>query len=498
MSLRKSPQLTPALLAAARANAQHSTGPRSPAAKQNSKLNALKHGGRVRDENRCLAMLALGEDPEQLQTLTQELMSAFGPGDALWEKQVEDLAWLYCRRERLERAQEGLKRRALQAVEDWQHRRQQEIAGATFDASQPWAIDVDMTEPADPGVRLRMLLSFLEVIRAQVKQRNFKPRQASEIETLYRNDVGWRQARLLALLRLFMESFGPGADRQDPESEEILRKNSGPREPAGEPQYLELLRLLEEEIASVREEFEYAEKANEERAAIERDACLAPEGETWRMMLRQEAALDRSIDRKVRILLRLRKELTNPPITPTGQDDGGRTENIEEALDSDIVSDDPGSEEFTNPATAHPGQDDGARMRNVEEVLTSDITSENSQGVETVENLKMNEQRGNVIENKGPRLENRKGSLNVTENKGSYALKAGMLLKRQVVSVRAAHKTIFVCCARHLNPVREHSAGWQDRRGEAAVATSGRKPEAPDRRGGSMYCAKQSCSPLLS
>jgi hypothetical protein len=255
---------------------------------------------------------------------------------------------------------------------------------------------------------------------------------------------------------------------------------------------------LEEEIASVREEFEYAEKANEERAAIERDACLAPEGETWRMMLRQEAALDRSIDRKVRILLRLRKELTNPPITPTGQDDGGRTENIEEALDSDIVSDDPGSEEFTNPATAHPGQDDGARMRNVEEVLTSDITSENSQGVETVENLKMNEQRGNVIENKGPRLENRKGSLNVTENKGSYALKAGMLLKRQVVSVRAAHKTIFVCCARHLNPVREHSAGWQDRRGEAAVATSGRKPEAPDRRGGSMYCAKQSCSPLLS
>ena len=42
MSLRKSPQLTPALLAAARQNAQHSTGPRSAAAKQNSKLNGLK------------------------------------------------------------------------------------------------------------------------------------------------------------------------------------------------------------------------------------------------------------------------------------------------------------------------------------------------------------------------------------------------------------------------------------------------------------------------
>ena len=138
MSLRKSPQLTPQLLAAARQNAQRSTGPRSAAAKQNSRLNALKHGGYVSDENRRqsrLGGIALGEDPEQFQTLTEELMSAFGPGDALWEKQVEDLAWLYCRRERLERAQEGLKRRALQAVDDWQHRRQQEMARVTFDAS---------------------------------------------------------------------------------------------------------------------------------------------------------------------------------------------------------------------------------------------------------------------------------------------------------------------------------------------------------------------------
>jgi hypothetical protein len=43
MSLRKSPQLTHVLLAAARHNAKHSTRPRNPAAKQNSKLNPLKH-----------------------------------------------------------------------------------------------------------------------------------------------------------------------------------------------------------------------------------------------------------------------------------------------------------------------------------------------------------------------------------------------------------------------------------------------------------------------
>ncbi|MGA2606650.1 MAG: hypothetical protein ABSH01_04235 [Terriglobia bacterium] len=433
MSLRKSPQLTPALLAAARNNAQHSTGPRSAAAKQNSKFNALKHGGRVRDENRYQVMLALGEDPEQLQTLTEELMSAFGPGDALWEKQLEDLAWLYSRRERLERAQQGLKRRALQAIEDWQHRRQQEMARVTFDASQHEMLDVHLSDSTDRGVTLRRTLSFLELVREEVKQRTFQVRQYAVLESLYRGTTGWRQALIFSLLHRFGDPMCLEAQQADEEEQQYRRKMGIAYEPPGEPEYQELLRLLEEEIASVREEFAYAEKANEERAAIERDACLAPAGETWRMMLRQEAALDRSIDRKVRILLRLRKELTNLPIAPAGQDDGGRTENIEEALDSDISSDDPRSEEFTNLPVAPAGQDNGARMDNTEKAFDSDISSQNSQSVEALQSLKMNDRGGNVIENKGSGFEDRQGSGNVIENKSSYALKAGMLLKRKDV-----------------------------------------------------------------
>ena len=95
MSLRKSPKLTPELRAAARQNAQHATGPRSPAAKQNSKLNALKHGERSNPENHFQVMRALGEDPEEFENLKQELLTSFGPGDALWEKQIHDLARLY-------------------------------------------------------------------------------------------------------------------------------------------------------------------------------------------------------------------------------------------------------------------------------------------------------------------------------------------------------------------------------------------------------------------
>jgi hypothetical protein len=384
------------LLAAARNNGQHSTGPRSPAAKQNVKLNALKHGAYVSDENLRQSMLALGEDPEQFQTLTEELMSAFGPGDALWEKQIEDLAGLYWRRERVERVQAGLRRRALQAIDGWQHRRQQEMARVTFDASQHEMLDVNLSESTDRGVVLKQTLSFLELVREEVKQRTFRVRQYAVLESLYDGTTGWRQALMFRLLHRFSDPMYLDAQQADEEEQQPLRKIGFDCDPPGEPEHQELLRLLEEEIASVGEEFEYAEKANGEGAAIERDACLAPEGETWSMMLRQEAALDRSIDRKVTILLRLRKESANLPIAP-------------------------------------PGQDDGPRVGSTEEIVNSDMLSDNSQTVGAVEDLKLNEQHGNVIENKGSRLDNREAGGNVIENKCTYAQNAGMLLKRKGV-----------------------------------------------------------------
>jgi hypothetical protein len=245
--------------------------------------------------------------------------------------------------------------------------------------------------------------------------------------------MGWRPGLICKLLKRFCDALKLAQQQGDEDYLRFLREIGAPTEPPGEPEHQQLLRLLEEEIASLREEFAYAEKANEERAAVERDACLAPEGETWSMMLRQEAALDRSIDRKVRILLRLRKESANLPIAPAGQDDGGRMENIEEALESDIQSDNSQSGEFTNLSVAPPGQDDGTRTENTAKVLATDISSEGSQSRETAKNLKLKEQCANVIENKGSGLDSRRRSGNIVENKCSYAQNAGMLLKTKGV-----------------------------------------------------------------
>ncbi len=57
MSLRKSPTLTPALLAATRRNAAKSTGPRTARGKAWSCLNHMKHGGRSREYVNLLKVL---------------------------------------------------------------------------------------------------------------------------------------------------------------------------------------------------------------------------------------------------------------------------------------------------------------------------------------------------------------------------------------------------------------------------------------------------------
>jgi hypothetical protein len=389
MSLRKPPELTPELLQAFRHNAQHATGPRSPAGKENVKMNALKHGFYSAAENHQLAMLALGEDPKEFEALEKQLMTTYGPGDTLWERQIEDLAKLYWRRGRLERMQTGVMRRALQEVEERQHRREIELANATFDPSHQEMLEVALAEPSDEGVRLRRILSTLGVIRCLVAQTSavevcgssvdsgtnrgpqdrgsaqpskdgptsgtqsaIDNRQStignghsaianhqSTMERLYRGMMGWRVARISRLLRL----------RSD--SSETDERQQGATPQARENDLQELLRLLDEESAAVEQEFEYVEKLNAEKAAIERDACLAPVGDTWRMMLRQEGSLDRSIDRKVKIILGMRKnhidDSLNVLMVEAGLKGGkdSEMEDIDPTLGMDTAYEEPGTPE---------------------------------------------------------------------------------------------------------------------------------------------------------
>jgi len=96
--------------------------------------------------------------------LQRELATTYGPGDALWDQQLAELAKLYWRRNRIERMETGLMRRALQAVEERQRTRRRRLDAVTFDVSK-LPIDLNLGEPTERCVQLCLLLSRLEVRR---------------------------------------------------------------------------------------------------------------------------------------------------------------------------------------------------------------------------------------------------------------------------------------------------------------------------------------------
>jgi hypothetical protein len=268
------------------------------------KMNALKHGCDAAAENEAAVMRALGEDPERYAALKRELGTAYGPGDALWDHQLEDLAKLYWRRNRIERMETGLMRRALQAEEERQRARRDQIAAATFDASSTLATDLKLGVPSEPCARLRQQLSRLAAIHEQLRRGVIG--QQFVIQKYLPPALGSRPARIGELMLMFSNRAYCQA-RKDKERLNV-RLNEMGGEANVDVLWRELLRLLAEEIAALKAAFKEEVKAQEEKDAIERDACLAPAGETWEMLARQEMALDRSIDRKVKILLTMRKE----------------------------------------------------------------------------------------------------------------------------------------------------------------------------------------------
>jgi hypothetical protein len=201
----------------------------------------------------------------------------------------------------------GLMRDALEEVEKQRRSLARDLADVTFEPSQCDAVTLGLPQPTHPCVRLRLLISLWGVIREQVRRRIFTLAQKGRIESYYQGELGWRPRQIVHLLRLFMD-WAYLHDQQDQARLDKYVKESFGGEAGVEARYQELERLLEEQMAAVEAAFADEMKAQEEKDAIERDACLAPAGETWEMLTRQEAALDRSIDRKVRIILTLRQE----------------------------------------------------------------------------------------------------------------------------------------------------------------------------------------------
>jgi hypothetical protein len=305
------------------------------------KMNALKHGCDAAPENEAAVMRALGEDPERFAALKRELSTAYGPGDALWGRQIDDLSRLYWRRQRIERMETGLMREALREVEERRRVLARALADVTFEPSQCEAVALGLPKPTHPLVRLRMLISLWGVIRDEVRRRIFTLAQQNQIERYYQGELGWRPRQIGHLLGLFTNWACLHEKQDQAELDKYVNESFG-SEAGMEARYQELVRLLEEQTAAVEAAFADEMKAQEEKDAIARDSCLAPEDETANMVLRLEAGLDRAIDRKVRILLTMRRENAREcrggsRTAPTEQD-AGPPDNVSNAREAQELS----------------------------------------------------------------------------------------------------------------------------------------------------------------
>jgi len=430
MSLRKSTCLTSQRLGAQRRNAQRSTGPRSQAGKERMRMNALKHGCDAAPENEAAVMRALGEDPEQFAALKQELMTAYGPSDALWDHQLDDLARLYWRRNRVERLVTGLMRDALEKVEEERAALARALAEVSFEPSQCEAVMLELPQPSHRCVRLRLLLSLWGLIREQVGRRCFTPGQKSRMESYYQGELGWRPRQISHLLGLFGD-WAYLREHNPARLEGYVQERFGD-EAGVEARYQELVGLVEEQMAAVEAAFEEAMEAQERKDAIARDLCLAPEDKRAERVLRLEAGLDRAIDRKVRILLSLRKEHAQAcrggwRAAPTQLETGPPGDELEEAgADRPLSACDSGQDSEAQPSLREPqtpksrgllqpaevapnfssaGADPSLRSGQALKVSATDQRTESPAEERATETSKSPEQSQNVIENKAPAAE---------------------------------------------------------------------------------------------
>ena len=88
MSLRKSPTLTPALLAANRRNAKKSTGPRTPRGKAWSCLNSLREGWSSPEYIRFLKAL-MDAPPGRVAAVARVLLSSQPVNHRLFRETAE-------------------------------------------------------------------------------------------------------------------------------------------------------------------------------------------------------------------------------------------------------------------------------------------------------------------------------------------------------------------------------------------------------------------------
>jgi len=289
-------QASHARIAANRRNAAQSTGPRTLGGKRRVALNAVKHGRYAStDAWTAKTMLKLGEDPEAWRRRRQELLSDWQPRGVAETMLVEDLANLYWEKAWLRRAKAA---HQFQKAESKALEREREALRAgsePFDLERAASIGGLRRAREDDPDKFSIALELLDELADRARRRAWHEDSAEAFRLLY----DWHPTRLgvqiMALFESRPQSEAPAGETSA--EEEALRRLEG---------------LIAEESQLVIEERELYERRQAASSGPADDTLLAPLSYWWAEVERQEAALDRQIERKIRLLVELERKRRGP------------------------------------------------------------------------------------------------------------------------------------------------------------------------------------------
>ena len=261
---------------------RRSTGPRTRAGKRRSSQNARKHGLYSHAQFFWDAALELGEDPREFQRLLDGLIAARLPVDTLEMVLVEQIALLIWKQARLERSESAVQMCNLQK-HDLERRKLYIQVGRTItDVPQSEVREKGLRTTLDAPGKFEQVLSMLDCLAELAERNEFSPRTGDFIRALYGEKPTLRGSGLLKEYSRL--------ERLPPDSEEFEQNKLAFR--AG----------LAEETSDVLGEYELFLHEHVENSRAARVAATAPTQAQWAAIIRQENALHRQLERKIRLL----------------------------------------------------------------------------------------------------------------------------------------------------------------------------------------------------
>ena len=273
MPLRKSPERTPKLIAANRANARRSTGPRTAEGKQRVGLNFLDRSVRLLG---VAEFRTLNQEPNAAGRLYRRLIAPYEPAPALLALHFQDLARLELELQAWERIRDAqIEHRAQQTALEMRRRYREMDREVRATAAQVFETGLHRL-PDSPG-KFKKQIECLEVLKAQLQRRD-SGALGTALRQLYGNklDPEYERAQLICVdcMRLMKSKDGW---------------------PLGEAEFQDLLSLVEDELKDATEGYEL----QLDERTMTGSACLAllAANREDECMNRQGERLRRALDR---------------------------------------------------------------------------------------------------------------------------------------------------------------------------------------------------------